>query len=268
MPVAALLLLSCGAEPSPALAAAFGSDLQLVIADEDNGPPPGSPPPPLPPLVQDPQSAPPRENVPPGPPVIDRPPLPRPPPAPVGDVGSRALWGVGLLVGGGQDVITEAASAGSEPGPAVMSANSGFGGVGVYLRLGVQANDLWGIETEISAGTVFADSYVRGALTFDYSPSDTLSLVVGPLLRGDAVSVPCGCLSDVIVVTTSVGATARVDLHTSVTRSDSGRGALTTSLVGDFGATVGANGFCDGEESFAGSGPAWALYLAFGYMHY
>jgi hypothetical protein len=41
MPLAALLFLVCGAEPSATQSAAFANGLELVLAD-DNGPPPGS----------------------------------------------------------------------------------------------------------------------------------------------------------------------------------------------------------------------------------
>ncbi len=84
MPLAALLLMACGAEPGPALLTAFAGDLELTLAADDNGPPPGSPYPPPPPLVQDPWRPPANPAPPPGP-QSNPPPAPpqQPPPLPV-----------------------------------------------------------------------------------------------------------------------------------------------------------------------------------------
>jgi hypothetical protein len=281
MPLAALLWLACSVEPTPALSSTVPGKL-LVLASETNGPPPGSPYPPPPPLVQDPVplwTPPPLPNEqsfqppppPAGPPAAPAPgpspmplrPTPRPPPVPVADVGTRLLWGVGLHFGGGRDEIAEVGSAAGTSNVA-----SGSGGIGVYIRLGVGLNDLWGIEGELSGGTTFLDSYVRTALTLDLSPSDWFTFAIGPVARDDADMLSCGCGGSTTVAITSIGATARLDLHIAPSRGPEGRSAFTLGLVGDVGATVGANGFCDSDESFAGSGPAYAFYLTVGYMHY
>ncbi len=108
MPLAALLLLASGAQPSPGLAAAFHGELQLVLG-QDEGPPPGSAYPPPPPLVRDqpaPELAPPPVVVsptpvpggaypaPPSTAPLDLAPAPTPPPAAQKTVGSAsaAFW--------------------------------------------------------------------------------------------------------------------------------------------------------------------------------
>jgi hypothetical protein len=181
------------------------------------------------------------------------PPLtPREAPPPVPDVGSRYLFGFGLHMGVSNDEFTQG--------------SNGGGGVGIYVRLGVQLNDRWGIEGEFSAATVIVDSYVRGAMTVDFTPVDWFTLALGPFAREDWDVVSCGC-GDTTVAIQSVGGTVRFDFHPAFSRTASGRNAFTIGLVGDLGATVGASGFCD-EGGFTGSGPSEAVYLTFGYTHY
>jgi hypothetical protein len=274
MPLSALMLLACASQPGAALSATFAGELHLALAGDDNGPPPGSPYPPPPPLVQDPvQPAPPDqepdERAPP-PPVRRSRPLPESAalPAPVGDVGARLLWGIGLHFGAGEDQITDIASGGTTASAGPSAFSSATGGIGLYFRVGAELNDLWGIDAELSGGSVIEATYLRGALTFDVSPTDLVTFAVGPLVRDDWVLVPCGCLGDATVSMTSIGGTARLDLHPGASRSANGRGAVTVGLIGDVGATVGANGFCNGAMTYAGGGPAWAFYLAFGYARY
>ncbi len=256
--VAGLLLLACASQPSLGLAAAFRSGLQLVLASDEGGPPPGSPYPPPPPLVQDPPPPTPSPGIARGTPA----PAPRPG---AEDAGARLLWGVGLHLGGGQDQM---AVSGSNVGTSgfLGPGSAATAGIGAYLRVGAAASDRWGIDGEISAGTIFADSYVRGALTADVSFGDGLTIALGPLVRDDAIVESCSCGQTTVSVT-SVGATARIDLHVDPSRDSHGRGALTVGLAGDLGATTGANGFC-GNERFAGPGIAYAAYLTLGYMRY
>ncbi len=183
MPFAALLLLTCGAEPSPMLAAAFAGDLELTLAVDDEGPPPGSPYPPPPPLVQDPAQ-------PPAPPVrgpdTELPPPREAPAERAPDPGSRLLWGFGLHLGFGVDDYSD------ENGSSPESDASVGTGLGAYLRLGDQLDDRWGLDGELSGGTSGASSYFRQAFTFDHTPVDWFTVAFGPLVREDTDTI-CFC---------------------------------------------------------------------------
>ncbi|HUB06580.1 MAG TPA: hypothetical protein VMB50_06250 [Myxococcales bacterium] len=112
--LASLVLMVAGAQPSPALAAAFAGELRLTLGDDE-----GLPPPPPPPLVEEP--APPPVAIVPGPPppggAYPSPPsqsplllepVPAPPPAPLAGSRATAFWesaGLNLLETGAIDTL-------------------------------------------------------------------------------------------------------------------------------------------------------------------
>ena len=155
------------------------------------------------------------------------------------------MWGIGAHLGFGEDQFNGGDSTGGL-------------GVGLYLRAGDEINDLLGFEAEVSAGTVVFSSYLRTAVTLDLTPVDWFTFAIGPVARGDVVTV---CET---TTATSVGATVRFDFHIGSSRSDSGRGGFTIGLVGDLGGVVAVGG----SESFESTGIAEGAYLTIGWAHY
>ncbi|HUB07476.1 MAG TPA: hypothetical protein VMB50_10755 [Myxococcales bacterium] len=248
MPSAALLLVALAAEPNPA---ALRGELRLTLSQDENV---GVPPPPVVEAPDVPPAAapPPAPTWPYPPPPPGPPPLAAVPPATPGDAGRRILFGVGLHTGGASDQFTNSTS-GSE----------GTLGVGIYLRLGAQLDDLYGLEAEISGATLLVLDNVRGALTFDLTPLDWFSFAVGPFARDDVVVSICGFGSTTIQ---SVGATLRADFHLGTSRTSTGRSALTIGLVTDLGATVGSD---DGSGNSLGApGLSSAFYLTLGWARF
>lgn len=253
MPLAALLLLACGAEPSPALSAAFASDFQLTLAsDDENGSQPGWPFPHPTPMVNWPGRGDARSPA-----TAPQSPAQRPPPPPPADAGLRALVGIGLHGGGNWANLTTTNGAPGSP--------SG-GAVGIYLRLGVQVDNQWGAEAEIAAASVFIASYVRGALTLEYTTDDWFTFAIGPTVSQDWDLVSCGCGASLVTVE-SVGGTVRLDFHLWSSRSGRGRNAFTVGFVGDIGDALAAGGSCS-STVFSAPGLTEAFYLTLGYTHY
>ncbi|MHB8418860.1 MAG: hypothetical protein ACYDCL_12340 [Myxococcales bacterium] len=263
MPLPALLVVALGAAPNPALS--FG--LELTLAQEENGPPEGSAPPPvvespLPPPPEPPQPLPPGQsgrafapNEPlPAPGSWGRPPLP---PPPLADVGTRVLFGVGLHTGGGVDQFSVSPGRFSS-----QSSTSGIG-IGVYARLGLQIDDPFGVDGELSAATLLLTDYVRGALTFDVTPVDWLTVAIGPVVREDVAANFCTSGS---TTAQAVGATARLEFHFGVRRGETGRSAFALGVAGDLGATIGSDN--GSGASLGGPGLAYGLYLTTGWAHF
>jgi hypothetical protein len=169
--------------------------------------------------------------------------VPQQPPAPTSDIGPRLLFGIGAHLGFGEDQFNDG------------EGGNGALGVGLYLRLGEEFNDLLGAEAEVSAGTILITSYLRAAVTFDVTPADWFTVAFGPMVREDVVSV---CTT---TTATSFGGTLRADFHIGASRSEAGRSAFTVGLVGDLGATVGGT-------DFSTTGAAEGIYLTLGYAHY
>ncbi|HUB05715.1 MAG TPA: hypothetical protein VMB50_01875 [Myxococcales bacterium] len=247
MLLAPLLLLACAAAPSAGKAAA-GSDPDLTIDDDDDDAPP-------PPPIHDAGELPPPGRW-------DAPPKP---PTPIGDVGPRLLAGIGLDLGFGQDRFG-ATTVQALAGATVVTGNPG--GLGLDLRLGIQVNDHWGVEADLSAATIIRDSYARAALTLDYTPFDLVTLALGPVARGDADVLACSGATEDTAAVASVGGSARVDLHAHVARTAKGRSSFTLGLATDVGATIGASSFCGGARTYAGSAVGYAIYFTLGYLRY
>ncbi len=132
---------------------------------------------------------------------------------------------------------------------------SGDGGLGLYLRGGVQLNDLFGIEDDLAAVAGIiplagVSVLVRDTLDFTVTPIDWLTLAAGPTYSwGTSESA------------SAVGGTLRVDFHFPHQRSASNaRRAWTLGLAGDLGGVVKRDG--------AEGGVAWGVFLMFGYGWY
>jgi hypothetical protein len=231
MPIAALLLLTCGVEPTlPALREvqqpaskpvdepqAGSSDLDREPEPDhapDAGARPEAPRTPEPDLTPDVDSA-----------------KARPPSGPAS--ASRQLSGAGA--GGG--------------------AGNLFLGFVVFGRGGEQFNDTWGVEAELSFGSSYFMNQLRGAVTFDVTPVDWFTFAVGPMARLNQISL-CG----ESITATVVGALVRLDFHVDAERRDGRRSALTIGLVGDLG-VASSNGFNT-------SGLAYGFYLMPGWAWY
>ena len=132
---------------------------------------------------------------------------------------------------------------------------SGDGGLGLYLRGGVQLSELLGIEDDLGATAGFiplagVSLLVRDAIDLTATPVEWLTLAAGPTFswgRSESAS--------------AVGATLRVDFHfpRQPVASDRRR-AWTLGLSGDLGDVVKRDG--------ASGGVAWGAFLTFGYAWY
>ena len=193
------------------------------------------------------------------------------------DVGPRLLWGAGAHLGGSVDTLTTVSpfglcSLGCDPNPTAITGAGG--GIGLYLRMGEQLNDRWGIEAEVSGGTLIVANYIRAALTVDYTPADWFTFAIGPAGRGDGESQSNGQGNGQSGTGTFLqvfGGTLRTDFHLGVSRGASGRSAFTLGLALDVGATV-AGQFTGGDfvpgPQFSSPGIAGGLYVTLGYAHY
>jgi hypothetical protein len=140
-------------------------------------------------------------------------------------------------------------------------ANGAGLGVGSYLRLGVQFNDLLGVEVEGSAATALFSGYGRAALTLNVTPLDWLTFSAGPMVGANYTSVFSTSS------TSYAGGTARVDFNVWHTRTArGGRQAVTLGIAGDVGVTTGMQQ--DGEPMYLGPGVAWGAYTMVGYSIY
>jgi hypothetical protein len=173
------------------------------------------------------------------------------------DVGPRALFVIAGQAGGSADQMG---------GQSAMNA----AGVGLSLRAGAQLSDLFGLEVEGSlgfTGFLSGEDYFRAALTFDVSPSDVLTVGLGPFVRHDD-----GPSSGIFTNESddSIGGTLRVDFHLRPTRYASGRKGFVLSLALDLGSgsyTLSSGGFGAGQSS-TGGGLSAAGFVAFGWEWY
>jgi hypothetical protein len=247
---AAVLALGVASWPGLALAEALGGDLTLAL---DGEAPPEAPPPPPAYLPGPPLPTAPYPSAWPA----DRPQATYPPaalPAVVPDAGLRLLFGGGLHVGVTYDQF--------------LNSNGGTAftlGLGGYLRLGAQLNDSFGISAEGSGDYLLLFYDVRGALAFEWTPSDTLTLALGPVFRQDALGNVCEGPGGYDTIVQSLGAAARVDLHSSPSRSPSGRSAFTIGFGLDVGTPIGSNG---GGAPVGQYGLALGFYITIGWAHY
>jgi len=132
---------------------------------------------------------------------------------------------------------------------------SGDGGLGLYLRGGVQLSELLGIEDDLSTAVGIIplaglSLLVREAVDLTVTPVDWLTLAAGPTFSWG--------LSE---SASAVGGTLRVDFHFPHRRAANGaRHAWTLGLAGDLGGVVKRDG--------AEGGVAWGAFLTFGYAWY
>jgi hypothetical protein len=134
----------------------------------------------------------------------------------------------------------------------VRGLQPGFDGA-LYVRLGAEFNDLWGVEAELHAGLLPQGGYGGGALTVDFTPVDWFTVAAGPMLdQYDGSSV------DTTLATPALGGTLRLDFHPWAARVTTGRSAFTIGVVGDFASALGQS---DGQ-------PVGGAYLTLGYAHY
>lgn len=132
---------------------------------------------------------------------------------------------------------------------------SGDGGLGLYVRGGLQIDDLLGVENDLSGVVGFIplgglSAVVRESVQLTVTPIDWLTLGVGP-------TYSWGTSEDASVI----GGTLRVDFHFPHRRAASGaRHAWTLGLAGDLGGVV--------QRAGAGRGLAWGAFLVFGYAWY
>ncbi len=227
MPLAALLLWACGAQPGPGLL----GDLRLSLAASDQDPYPAIVP------LQPPAHT-------------ETPPLPPPPePPPLPDPGGRVLYGAGYQMGFALDQVS----------------HGGVGGglFGLYLRLGYGLSDFWGFEAEITGATIVIWSYLREAITVDFTPVDWFTVALGPVSRQDVDLPLCsnGGGEAATTETESLGGAARFEFHMDANRTSTGRSGTSLGLEADLGTAVGA-------ASVGAKGPAFGVYLLAGFMHY
>jgi hypothetical protein len=131
---------------------------------------------------------------------------------------------------------------------------SGDGGLGLYLRGGVQLSDLLGIEDDIAALNVplpFPTLLVRDTLDLTVTPVDWLTVASGPTGSWGIVESAW-----------TLGGMLRVDFHLPPQqRRPSGiRRAPTLGVAGDLGGVVKRDG--------PAGGAAWGTYVTFGYAWY
>lgn len=153
--------------------------------------------------------------------------------------GPRASFGVGVITGFRIEGPNE----------------SGDGGLGLYLRAGVQIDDLFGVEDDLSGVAGFFPlvgftGLVRESIDFTVTPVDWVTFAVGPTYSwgpDESASV--------------VGGTLRVDFHFPRQRAPShARRAWTLGVAGDFGGVV--------QRDAPLGGLAWGTFLMFGYGWY
>ena len=132
---------------------------------------------------------------------------------------------------------------------------SGDGGLGLYLRGGVQINDRYGVENDLSGAVALiplggVSELVRESIDVTVTPRDWLTIAAGPTYSwGSSESASV------------VGGTLRVDFGFARRRAASGaRRAWTLSLAGDLGGVVKR----DGTER----GLAWGAFLTCGRAWY
>ncbi len=132
---------------------------------------------------------------------------------------------------------------------------SGDGGLGLDLRGGLQVNDLFGIEYDLTAAVGLiplagVSALVRQSVDFTVTPADWVTLAAGPTYSwGISESA------------STLGGTLRVDFHFPHRRAASGaRRAWTLGLAGDLADVVRRDG--------AAGGLAWGAFLTFGYAWY
>lgn len=149
--------------------------------------------------------------------------------------GPRLRLGVGVNVGG---------ALGAPRGEA-----SDYGaGPGVFARLGVQLNDLIGIDGEASVGSLIFSGYARTAILVSFTPADWFTVSTGP-----AFGHFYGAGSKEYV-----GATGRIDFHVLKGRTSTGtRHALAIGVGGDLGLVASAR-----------TGAAGAAFINAGYSRY
>ena len=173
-------------------------------------------------------------------------------------VSPRLLWGLGARGGLALLGITVE---GPCPGPGICSPDTGlYPSVdgALYLRVGAEFNDMWGVEGELHGGLFTQGGYVGGALTIDATPVDWFTVAVGPMVD-EYESLSAGTS---FATPTAVGGTLRLDFHLLAARTTTGRSAFTFGFVGDVAAAFGPN------HTAAESQPASAVYVTIGYAHY
>jgi hypothetical protein len=130
---------------------------------------------------------------------------------------------------------------------------TGDGGLGLYLRGGVQLSELLGIEDDMAALGVpfpFPLLLVRDTLDLTVTPVDWLTVAAGPT-GSWGISESAWTL----------GGMLRVDFHFPHQRRPSGiRRAWTLGVAGDLADVIKRDG--------ALGGVAWGIYLPFGYAWY
>jgi hypothetical protein len=172
------------------------------------------------------------------------PPPPNPPPAGPPDVGTRFLWGLGIRGGFGEVLSTVDTPLNGLPHSSDLLSSD----LALYLRLGAELGDFWGVEAEAHGGILTSSAYAGGALTIDLTPVDWFTFAAGPLVDEDVSTS----------TTTAVGATVRFDFHLSASRTPAGRGAFNVGLAGNLAASLGE----------FGTEPTGGAYLTVGYAHY
>jgi hypothetical protein len=214
MGLAVLLLLACGAEPVPAQAPLAANEIEIPFPTATRAKPP-------------------RQS------------RKAPPP----DAGVRQLWGIGWTGGFALEFTPVPGANNTFNGQVIFA-----GPLGLYGRVGVQANDRWGVAGELSACTFILVNELRAVVSFDYTPADWFTVAVGPSIRGDIGSVG------------SLGGTVRLDFHHAPERGENGRGALTWSLAFDVGQTVVA--LSPAFAELGSPGTAFAFHMSLGWSHY
>ncbi len=164
---------------------------------------------------------------------------------PVSREDSRFAFSFGLIGGGNGVSYTD---------PGGNDHRIGGAGAGLYARGGIGLGDMYGIDVEIAGGTLlFLEYFWRVAATANATPTDWLTVAVGPVAGGfnDAL--------DSTVYGSYLGGTVRADVHPWGTRR-----RVVFSVALDIGKTLSAH---DGNtaDSSGTNGFASAMFAAIGF---
>jgi hypothetical protein len=120
---------------------------------------------------------------------------------------------------------------GAAAGIAGSDASSAFGlGPGAYARLGYGVSEGFGVDLDLSACTLILANFAHAAALATWTPRDSFSYALGPVVSGYFVAGLNGSSSG-----GSVGGMARVDFHTRRHHDGNHRSALTFGIAVDAG---------------------------------